>query len=396
MNPESDGNTLAAPFVGFVVGTALVGVTLLQSYQYFMRYPNDTMFYKAKIAALSLLDLLHFVFSADIMYTFLISNFGVMEVPTKNTWSIKALGTTQVTVVVLVQLIYLGRIYALSRNPLLNGKLFSRLMTVIIYIIGSCAIGVGIVFCYELQRIKFILSLDTGLKWVIYFGFGTAAIIDTIIAAMMCFVLYKNKLDIGIDIRPRINMVLSNLIMSALATGLLTSFVSVLYIILFFVRPDTLLYIAVTFSVTRLYTNSALAMVNARRQLNADLTETEDLKSQSTIVFPRLTSTPSIRSRSRRNNSHIGTSIRPDAQNSRSTVAGSDSGSDYDVEAQAHNTTHADPHSPYYSPLEARKQLEPLLQVQEPLKMGGRSWMASWKAQRQIWFGFPIDRRSTL
>lgn len=62
---QRGGDTLAAPFVGFVIGTMYVltslasnislkhrrffGVTLLQTYQYFLRYPNDSVRSKVKV-----------------------------------------------------------------------------------------------------------------------------------------------------------------------------------------------------------------------------------------------------------------------------------------------------------------------------------------------------------
>ncbi|KAF9445081.1 hypothetical protein P691DRAFT_762818 [Macrolepiota fuliginosa MF-IS2] len=449
MNQGYDGNILAAPFVGFVVGTALIGVTILQSYQYFVRYTKDSMFHKVKIATLSLLDLLHFVFSADIMYTFLISDFGVLEASIKNIWSIKALATTQARVYFpfnLSQLIdNVTRVirprssYSCScectmlpgtdlhtfQKPIAKWEVIlknddgdhiyhwvvcdwcrnryakqPRDQTTGMESDSHCVSYP--VFCYELQKIKFILVLDSELRWVIYFGLGTIAVIDTIIATMTCFVLYKGKISIGIDIRPRMNRVLSNLIMFAFATGLLTSFASVSCVVLFFARPDTLLYIAVTFSITRLYTNSALAMVNVRQRLNTDLTDPHSSKSQSAIMFPRLISTSSMRARTRWDTSQIGTPVvvfGSKARNSRSMIAGLGSGPDHDVEAQdGDSPTHLDAYSPYYSPLEARKQLGPLLQAQEPEEVDERftGLMTFWKAQKQTWFGFPIDRRSTL
>ncbi|PPQ75392.1 LOW QUALITY PROTEIN: hypothetical protein CVT26_015475 [Gymnopilus dilepis] len=72
---------LQAPFLGFVVGSlfdapnslalvSLVGVTILQAYQYFLHYPNDsrppfTTVHRCN----SLLDFLHYAFSTTLMYS---------------------------------------------------------------------------------------------------------------------------------------------------------------------------------------------------------------------------------------------------------------------------------------------------------------------------------------
>lgn len=57
-------------------------------------------------------------------------------------------------------------------------------------------------------------------------GFGAIAGIDSLITAMMCFVLYKNRRDIGIHHLSRHSgRLLLNLITYALATGLITTWV---------------------------------------------------------------------------------------------------------------------------------------------------------------------------
>lgn len=61
-------------------------------------------------------------------------------------------------------------------------------------------------------------------QWVIYLGYASTALLDTIIAGMMCFVLYKNRLNIGIShISRHSNRLLLNLITYALAAGLVTT-----------------------------------------------------------------------------------------------------------------------------------------------------------------------------
>ncbi|KAF5350650.1 hypothetical protein D9756_008716 [Leucocoprinus leucothites] len=108
------------------------------------------------------------------------------------------------------------------------------------------------------------------LQWLIYLGYGAIASIDSSITIMMCFVLYKNRLEIGINhISQHSNGLLLNLITYALATGLITTLFAILGLVLYIARPDTFLYISVMFSITRLYANSMLAMLNVRRRLKS-------------------------------------------------------------------------------------------------------------------------------
>jgi hypothetical protein len=64
-------------------------------------------------------------------------------------------------------------------------------------------------------------------------GFGTTTGIDIVITAMMCLVLHKERMDIGVDyISRRSDKMLRSLITYALATGFVTSFASLLVIVL--------------------------------------------------------------------------------------------------------------------------------------------------------------------
>ncbi|KXN90769.1 hypothetical protein AN958_03656 [Leucoagaricus sp. SymC.cos] len=430
MEAPTNGDTLAAPFIGFTTGTALFGITLTQAYHYFARYPNDSLSCKIKVSAAwyvryqtwllafldarrrcSLLDLLHFVFSAALMYTFLISKFGIAQAATKNMWSLKALGTTQVrdeylslglsrftdiggihqaVLIVLVQIIYLRRIVTFSSIPAFNGEVFSRAVQVAVGLVGCAAAAVGIAFCYELQKLDAILSLTGNTEWVVYMGFGATAAIDIIITGMMCFVLYKNRADIGVSYMSRqSDRLFRSLITYALATGIITTGASLLVIILYIARPNSLFYIAVTFLVPRLYTNSLFAMLDSvRRHINNDAVDTQDLQPQSSIVFARLTTAPTMRVRNaRRTTTNIDTSVSNGTRRNQRvilTTAGSDSeSSDGDVEAQKHQLSpglqDVNLYSPYYSPLEVRKKMNMMFKVQEPEEFGGGSWIGFWR-----------------
>lgn len=57
---------------------------------------------------------------------------------------------------------------------------------------------------------------------MIYLGFGTTAIIDITISAMICLVFYKYKLD-NPHSSPQHNKLLTSLIKYIFATGLVTA-----------------------------------------------------------------------------------------------------------------------------------------------------------------------------
>ncbi|KAF7759806.1 hypothetical protein Agabi119p4_11501 [Agaricus bisporus var. burnettii] len=277
MESSYDSDTLAPPFVGFVIGTALFGATILQAYQYFKNYSDNSIMMKLQVSIICLLDALHLVFSSKLMYTFFISNFGSVVDSTRNVWSFKAIGITQSILIVCVQMLVLAGVCPEKNIHAFPTPELGPLET---------DQGVGVVVCYKVLHVDVILSFGTDSEWMIYLGFGATTILDISIALMMCFVLHKNKLNINQHgITMGIVEVLSTLIKYAFGTGLLTAFASFLVIVSFVARPNTLFYIGVSLSVPRLYTNSFLVMLNIRRQLNDKLKATPELEKISGLVF---------------------------------------------------------------------------------------------------------------
>ncbi|EKM76194.1 hypothetical protein AGABI1DRAFT_131514 [Agaricus bisporus var. burnettii JB137-S8] len=310
MESSYDSDTLAPPFVGFVIGTALFGATILQAYQYFKNYSDNSIWMKLQVSIICLLDALHLVFSSKLMYTFFISNFGSVVDSTRNVWSFKAIGITQSILIVCVQMLVLAGVCPEVSCPDITDHVFfnegptlEEYTRIAICLIVMSAIGVGVVVCYKVSvsvpslkkmtlsspsrlHVDVILSFGTDSEWMIYLGFGATTILDISIALMMCFVLHKNKLNINQHgITMGIVEVLSTLIKYAFGTGLLTAFASFLVIVSFVARPNTLFYIGVSLSVPRLYTNSFLVMLNIRRQLNDKLKATPELEKISGLVF---------------------------------------------------------------------------------------------------------------
>ncbi|KAJ3568028.1 hypothetical protein NP233_g5983 [Leucocoprinus birnbaumii] len=190
-------------------------------------------------ASSSSLDLLHFVLGTNIIYTFIISDSGSTPNFTVITWSLKALVATQVLVI--------G--------------------------IANAAVSIGIIISYEvIKTTSFPVELKGKFQWTIYLGCGAIALIDIITTVTVCVVLHKNRLIVGThDISRRSDKMLLRLISYAFATGLITTLFAIVSLALYTARPETALYISVTFSATRLYANSMMAMLNVRRHLRSRL-----------------------------------------------------------------------------------------------------------------------------
>jgi len=260
-----------AAFIGIMIGGILYGMTILQAVSYFrIGYGNDSLWMKVSVALLCLLDTLHLCFSVHMMYFYLINNFGNVKAVFEIVWSLKGLGTVQVLLIWLVQCLYLARIWKLSRKIVKSTKISSALLAGLIVTV-IMAFGVGIMFIIKMDELRQGLSL-AGFRWAIFFGFSVTIAVDVFIAGVMSFLLYSQT---GMK---RTDSILFTLIQYIIGTGVLTSAASIVYIILYVVKPDTLLYLAQEFSITRLYTNSFLAMMNARSTLRGQMCEPVDIE----------------------------------------------------------------------------------------------------------------------
>jgi len=246
-------------------------MTVVQANNYFHSYRGDPLWLKSCVAILCLLDALHLCFSVHMMYFYIVDNFGNVEAIGHIIWSLKGLGTVQVLVIWLVQCLYLSRIWKLSRKIVTNEKIWSALVAGIITNV-IMAFSVGLLFTIKMFQLSHGLS-PAAFRWAIFLGFSVTIVIDTFIAVVMSILLYRSRTGFK-----RTDSILSTLIQYTVGTGLLTTAASIVYIVLYVIKPDSLLYLAQEFSITRLYANSFLAMMNARSALRGQMSEPMDIE----------------------------------------------------------------------------------------------------------------------
>ncbi|KAF7760032.1 hypothetical protein Agabi119p4_11727 [Agaricus bisporus var. burnettii] len=263
-------NTLGAAFFTFICGCVLYGITVSQVYQYFRMYPDDVWSFKATVVLICLLDSLHSAFSIHMMWSWLVKGIGADVTMARVIWSVKAVGYVHVFITLLVQGTYLSRIYLFSRKSVDIGRISSIMIQISCCIGGCLALSAVIAFLIQLQRAEFLLDFASGAKWVLYFAFGVTCVVDIGITVGMCAILTKSRVKVkGVQVAT--NVVLSKIIIFFISSGLLTTLVSIVYMVLYSSLPDVLLFIGATFSSSKLYANSALAMLNGRRHLRSQL-----------------------------------------------------------------------------------------------------------------------------
>ncbi|KAJ7720169.1 hypothetical protein B0H16DRAFT_390396 [Mycena metata] len=247
-------NTLGAVFFGVVSSCILFGVSTLQVYYYYHYYPNDSLLHKGSVAILAVLDSLHLGLSIFTSYHYGVVNFGIQESLGEVLWSIKLLITINVVIVLLVQSLYTYRVWLLGGY---HHGILGYLVTAVV--LGGFAIG--IVLAYETYTIN-TWSDATNIAWAVEASFAASTLIDIIISIAMCFYLRKSK-----GRQSELNSRISTLMQYTLSCGVFTSAFSVACLFTFIMIPNSLIFLALSFLLTRLYMNSFMAMMNARERV---------------------------------------------------------------------------------------------------------------------------------
>ncbi|TFK73585.1 hypothetical protein BDN72DRAFT_834455 [Pluteus cervinus] len=244
--------TYGSAFIGLIAAAVLYGVTLLQTYLYYRRYPRDSVVVKIMVFILWLLDTTHLVLCIIAIYWYLVTNFSNEDALDRTMWSMELQTDCNGLIGLIVECFFARRVWIMSRN---------RVLTAIIVLLACVHFGLGIVFTVE----GFILMETTKfarLIWVTSTGLGSAAAADIIIAGSLCYYLGKGRTGLT-----RTDSLISTLIAYSLTTGLVTSVIAFMAVVTFATMPTNFIWLAFFWVLGKCYVNSLLAALNSREFL---------------------------------------------------------------------------------------------------------------------------------
>jgi len=250
-------NTIGAMFLGIVAATFLFGITTLQTYWYYHTYPNDSILHKCSVTILWILDWFHLVLVVHATYTYMVTGFGNSLGLLDITWSIKLQASVTVLIILIVHSLYAIRVWLL-------GGYHRGVLGYIVASVVAAGFAIGIVLAYSIYTVKTYPDLEK-IAWIINAALGTSTSIDFVIAAAMCYYLRKSKGSIT-----RLNSRIAIIMQYSLSSGLLTSAFSLSAMFTYILLPNTFVFLAIEFLLTKLYVNSFIAMLNARERKTPD------------------------------------------------------------------------------------------------------------------------------
>lgn len=252
-------STFGAYFIGVVISAVLYGVTCVQVWFYYVSYPSDPWHIKTLVFGVFASDTVHQALITHSAYVYLVSDIGSATGLEDIVWSLIVEVLFNAITSLLVQSFLAMRVYRLSNKSI---PITAVVMVVVIaeFVLSVIYVAKALVFqtFAELLTLK---DLSSAIN-------ATTAASDVLIAGCLVFLLQKSRTGFR-----RSDSMINKLMLFSLNTGLLTGIFAVASLISISAWPNAFIYIAFYFCLGRLYCNSLLATLNARRIIRAASTD---------------------------------------------------------------------------------------------------------------------------
>ncbi|KAH9894070.1 hypothetical protein C8Q73DRAFT_501960 [Cubamyces lactineus] len=239
------------------IACILYGITTLQTFIYFQKYQNDVPSLKLMVATIWILETAHTAFCMQVVYAYLVSNFGEFEYFLSINWGVGVTVITEVVISTLVQAFYVKRVWIMSNK--------AKLLTAFIAFVTVCRIGFGIgstILSYHFANWISFRAHKSSLVTVSG-GLGAAALVDVLVALTLSFYLTRGRTGWQKSSNSRINLIM----LYAVNSGAITASASVLSVILYATQTDSLVFLGLVEIQGKLYANSFLGSLNARSHI---------------------------------------------------------------------------------------------------------------------------------
>ncbi|KAJ3998909.1 hypothetical protein F5050DRAFT_1805514 [Lentinula boryana] len=247
-------DTMGAAFIGMEFACFLLGLSFLQAYIYFSEQ-HDTLAVRSLVGLVVLFDFIHQALISHTVYYYLIMNYGDSSALGLAVWSLLAEVLFNGFTAFCVQSFLTWKIWRLSNSNIW----VTGVVAALVLAEFGCVLAFGVI---ALVRVRTFAELANDLKGLSITVNAFAAAGDVLIAAILTWLLQTSKTGFQ-----RSDTMLNKLTIFAVNTGALTSLFAVASLISILAAPNTFIYITFFFCMGRLYTNSLLASLNARKKI---------------------------------------------------------------------------------------------------------------------------------
>ncbi|THU94150.1 hypothetical protein K435DRAFT_839952 [Dendrothele bispora CBS 962.96] len=242
---------VAGPFfIGWLFNAFLLGLFFVQCYLYVRNYRKDPLWIKLYVAFLFIANMANTVFLAIWLYNAVVMNFGNIDALMIADW-VFATGAVMTGIIVsYVQLFFAWRVKVLTQNVLL------ALLTAIPSVLGFVA---SLVSSLYVKKFPHIVDFDNFKVWIVlWLVSGTFS--DLMITSVLVTYLRRNKQGFRDS-----DEMIDRIIRLTVQSGLTTSIVAVLDVVLFLVYPNSALHLVFNLPLNKIYSIMLMSSLNSRQ-----------------------------------------------------------------------------------------------------------------------------------
>ncbi|KAF9458926.1 hypothetical protein BDZ94DRAFT_1069452 [Collybia nuda] len=252
---------LGPVLIGTMMSILLFGIMVVQTYIYFERYKNDATWIKAMVILLFILDALSSAFAMSMTYEYLVKNFGDLEAIVVTNIGINAYPIFTGLTACIVQCFFARRIDVLTERRWLA---ISIAVLANFQMLAGIGVGIGgaIVKRFsDLGKLKQII-----LVWL----FGSV-VTDALITISLVLFLHQAKTGF-----PGTDHMTARIIRFTVQTGLLTTTCALGVVMAYLISSQSTVDLAFGLPLSKLYTNSLVSSLNARKGWDPQESESSD------------------------------------------------------------------------------------------------------------------------
>ncbi|KAI0707650.1 hypothetical protein C8Q76DRAFT_745789 [Earliella scabrosa] len=255
--------SLGSSLVGQWLSFMSYGIMLCQALGYYQNYwKRDPWDLKVAVVSIIFGETVHTGLYAHLGYYYLVTSFGNGEAMSRSIISL-TLVTPIVTICILCcQFIYVRRVYMIL-PPKFQ---IPFVVLVVIFIID----GLGFAGAFT-GKLFLNGTFQEFLKyrWLLSGAFAPSAALDVFVSGVLSIALYKQRSGIT-----RTDALVHTLILYAFTTGIVTSIMSIICLMVDLLEGNHIFIIPVALVTAKVYANSVLLTLNLRKSFQERLNET--------------------------------------------------------------------------------------------------------------------------
>ncbi|PPQ75247.1 hypothetical protein CVT26_014812 [Gymnopilus dilepis] len=263
-------HTFGALLIGGIIAFILSGIVNAQAFSYFKHYPNDQRTLKLLMVYVWFIDALHTIFVASTLWDHFVAHYGDLSRIDYIPWCVlytspkcrlilpdRSLALTVVTTAILtifVHIFFVYRIFKLSHN-----NYFVAVPLALLSCVRLCFAFLTTIKMIQLHSISRFAQTYT---WAFSSGLALCSILDVLFAGCLCYYLRQNMKK-----NSSMNDILETLMLYAFENGILNCVASLGTLVCWLTMPQNLIFLGIHFAISKLYANSVMTVINARKDL---------------------------------------------------------------------------------------------------------------------------------